>query len=181
VQWTYPRCKCLDVPSSNQFWLTCEKPEDLVAKYTKYSHGDPKEERRIVLEKDTLPRITQAGNLRVVPREDLLERFLSTLREQARLAAEADEHLLILIFGHGDPNSYGVFVGGKGDPEKAPILHMNNVKRLLPKDASVTLLMTSVSPGVGWYSLISPTVVKNYLMPPVSPQQVQRRKLCLGH
>ncbi|KAL1963676.1 hypothetical protein VTN77DRAFT_7880 [Rasamsonia byssochlamydoides] len=149
VQWTYPRCNRLAVPSSNQCWLTCERPEDLVAKYAKYAHGDPKKERRIVLDKDTLLRITQAGNLWVVPREDLLERFLSTLREQVRLAAEADEHLLILIFGHGDPNSYGVFVGGKGDPEKAPILHMNNVKRLLPKNASVTLLMTSCFSG-GW-------------------------------
>ncbi|KAL2218376.1 hypothetical protein M432DRAFT_631996 [Thermoascus aurantiacus ATCC 26904] len=90
----------MDVPSSNQCWLTCEKPEDVVAKYTKYSHGDPKKERRIVLEKDTLPRITQAGNLRVVPREDLLE-------------------------------------------------------RLLPKDASVTLLMTSCFSG-GW--LVQPDI-----------------------
>lgn len=148
VQWTYTQYNCLDVPSSNQCWLTCERPEDLVVKYAEYARGDPEKDRRIVLDKNTLPRITQADNLQVVPREDLLEQFLCTLQEQARLAAEADEHL-ILIFGHGDPNSYGVFVVGNGNSEKAPILYMNNVKRLLPKNASVTLLMTSCFSG-GW-------------------------------
>jgi hypothetical protein len=102
-----------------------------------------------------LPLINQAGNLRVVPREDLLERFISTLREQAQLAAEADEHLLILIFGHGDPKSCGVLVGGKGSREKAPILNVNNVERLLPKNASVTLVMTSCYSG-GW--LVHPDI-----------------------
>ena len=38
--------------------------------------------------------------------------FLSTLEERARLASDLDEHLLILIFGHGDVNNYGVYIGG---------------------------------------------------------------------
>jgi len=64
-----------------------------VEKYTEYLHGDPKNERRVVLDRDCLPRVAQAENLRVVPRADLLERFLSTLEEQSRLATDFDEHL----------------------------------------------------------------------------------------
>ncbi|KAL1964250.1 hypothetical protein VTN77DRAFT_7208 [Rasamsonia byssochlamydoides] len=81
-------------------------------KYTEYAHGDSKRDRRIVLDKDTLRRINQAGNLRVVSRADLLERFLRTLEEQAQLAANAQEHLIVLVFGHGDPDTYGVSIGG---------------------------------------------------------------------
>ncbi|KAJ9269632.1 hypothetical protein DTO212C5_4243 [Paecilomyces variotii] len=165
-------------PSTNQCWLTCEDPKDLVDRYTEYTHGNPKKDRRVVLDKDILLQIAMAGNLRVVQREDLLERFLSTLREQAQLAVEAEEHLLIFLFGHGNSGSYGIFVGGKGDPEKAPELHMSQVKRLLPKKASVTIVMTSCFSG-GW--LVKPDFANNrneYLnvtgLAAVGPEQESR-------
>jgi hypothetical protein len=111
-----------DVATSSQVWLTCEDPQDLVRKYAEYAHGDSRGEPRIVLDQDTLPRITQAGNLQVVSRADLLERFLATLAEQARLASDLNEHLLVLIFGHGDFNSKGVYIGGSSDPIDVPRL-----------------------------------------------------------
>jgi hypothetical protein len=51
-----------------------------------------------------------AGNLRVVPQEDLLERYLNTVREQAIEAARLEEHLVLLIFGHGSLDHH-VLVG----------------------------------------------------------------------
>ncbi|KAJ5895046.1 hypothetical protein N7495_006737 [Penicillium taxi] len=78
-------------------WMTCEDPSRLVDKYTEYAHG----ERRVVLDAGMLPKIDVAQNIRVVSRENLSERYLGTLREQAQEAAVNGEHLIILIFGHG--------------------------------------------------------------------------------
>ncbi|KAF3387453.1 hypothetical protein F1880_001187 [Penicillium rolfsii] len=80
---------------SNQIWLTCEDPEALVAKYHEYLHSDSAGDR----------------SLRVVPRTMLLERYINTLQEQASIAADLGEHLVLLIFGNGTPE-YGVEVGG---------------------------------------------------------------------
>jgi hypothetical protein len=143
----------LNVPTSTQIWLTCEELERLVEKYTEYLHGDPKNERRVVLDRDCLPRVAQAKNLRVVPRADLLERFLSTLEEQSRLARDFDEHLLVLIFGHGDLDSHGVIIGTKAHSssniDQAPLLHIKHVKRRLRPNVPVTLFLTSCFSG-GW-------------------------------
>ncbi|KAL1964442.1 hypothetical protein VTN77DRAFT_7000 [Rasamsonia byssochlamydoides] len=124
-------------------------PNDLVKKYHEYAHGNPLQERRVVLDEDTLPQIQNSGNLRIVPRKELLDRFICTLREQARIAAKENEPLLIFIFGHGDPDTYGVQVGGDGDPANGPRLHIQHVKRVLPRHLSVTLIMTSCYSG-GW-------------------------------
>lgn len=134
-------------PTPSQIWMTSENPEDLVLKYKEYAHG-PRGERRIVLDEDMLPVIQQSGTLRVVPRRDLLERFQSTLKEQSRLAKENNEHLLILIFGHGDEATFGVYIGS-GNSNKPPRLRMENVKPLLQRDAPITLFMTSCFSG-GW-------------------------------
>ncbi|KAE8391174.1 hypothetical protein BDV23DRAFT_182700 [Aspergillus alliaceus] len=138
-----------DPLSTNQIWLTSESPDDLVRKYTEYAHGDPHGERRVVLETQLLDEISSAGNLRVVARKDLLERFLNTVREQALIAERQSEQLVIMIFGHGDAVTSGVLVGGEGDSENTPRLFMRNISRLLPSDLSVTLLITSCYSG-GW-------------------------------
>ncbi|OJD19088.1 hypothetical protein AJ78_00961 [Emergomyces pasteurianus Ep9510] len=48
----------------SQIWLTTEMPEKLVEKYGEYAHGDPRNERRIVLDKDIVGAIQQTGNIR---------------------------------------------------------------------------------------------------------------------
>jgi hypothetical protein len=83
---------------------------------------------------------------------------LSTLREQALLAANGDEHLLILIFGHGDEETQDIFVGGGANPDNAPRLKMAAVKRLLPSNASVAILMTPCYSG-GW--LVNPDITNS--------------------
>jgi hypothetical protein len=131
-------------PTPSQIWMTCEKPEDLVQKYTEYAHGDPKGERRVVLDQSMMPGIEQSGSLRVVSRKDLLERFLSTLREQSLLAKNENQHLVILVFGHGDSETFGVALGGD-----EPNLKIEDVQSALQPDIPVTLFMTSCFSG-GW-------------------------------
>ncbi|QKX55187.1 uncharacterized protein TRUGW13939_02279 [Talaromyces rugulosus] len=131
-------------PTPSQIWVTCEKPEDLVRKYTEYAHGDPKGERRVVLDKSMIPGIEQSGSLRVVSRNDLLGRFLSTLREQSLLAKNENQHLVVLVFGHGDSETFGVALGGDETN-----LRIEDVQRALQPDTPATLFLTSCFSG-GW-------------------------------
>ncbi|KKZ60676.1 hypothetical protein EMCG_04660 [[Emmonsia] crescens] len=108
-----------DIKTEAQVWLTTEEPKDLVMK-----------------------------NLRVVPRTILLERFLSTLHEQAILAARNDEQLIVFVFGHGDPSTHGVHIGGEcKKPQDIPRLTMEQSKRALPPGVKVTLFTTACYSG----------------------------------
>ncbi|KAG8531756.1 uncharacterized protein KY384_003388 [Bacidia gigantensis] len=134
---------------SNQLWFTCESPSRLVAKYDKYLHGGPND-RRVVMEQVHLDAVRQQGNFRVSSRGDLLEDFLRTLRGEFQLAQELNQPVLLLIFGHGDMDTYGVCIGGETDEESAPRLRVETLKSMLSKfDISVTLMMTSCHSG-GW-------------------------------
>ena len=50
--------------------------------------------------------------MRVFSRVELLECFLRTFQEECRLAAGLGQPLLLMIFGRGDPETYGVAIGG---------------------------------------------------------------------
>lgn len=50
-------------------------PEYLADTYGEYAHGDPRKERRVVLESSLLPAIKNTYNAQVVGGQDLLERF----------------------------------------------------------------------------------------------------------
>ncbi|KAJ9209573.1 hypothetical protein DTO166G4_8823 [Paecilomyces variotii] len=131
-------------PTPSQTWMTSEKPEDLVQKYTEYAHEDAKGERKVVLDQNMIPGIEQSGSLRVVSRKDLLERFLSTLREQSLLAKNENQHLVVLVFGHGDLETFGLALGGD-----EPNLKIEDVQHALQPGTPVTLFMTSCFSG-GW-------------------------------
>ncbi|KAL3479810.1 hypothetical protein BJX99DRAFT_255246 [Aspergillus californicus] len=142
---------CLATHSASQTWLTAESPEGLVRKYTEFAHGS-----RIVLDQTRLPGITAAGNVRVVPSNILLEGFAKTVQEQAQIAKERSETLLILIFAHGLTGTGKICLGGNpisGDPHE---LSMEGLKRMLPRDyLKITLIMTSCYSG-SW--LVLPSV-----------------------
>lgn len=134
---------------SRQLWLTCENPRGLVQKYCEYAHGDPTKDRRVVLDAKLLPDVENNTRLRVVQRDNLLERFISTVRDQSKLAAAEGEPLLVLIFGHGEERTYGVQLGGTGNPERGPRLKTRDIKQALHPDTRATLLLTSCYSG-GW-------------------------------
>ena len=141
------------IPVANQIWLTCCSPKGLVDKYTRYAHGNPFQERRVVLEERLLDTIKGAGTLRVVEPKILLERFLKTVETECTAAAKADQKVLLLVFGHGDAYSYGVTIGSSSNTEfnevTAPRLTMNALKAAVGKKTRCSLLMTSCYSG-GW-------------------------------
>ncbi|KAL8723310.1 MAG: hypothetical protein Q9225_000362 [Loekoesia sp. 1 TL-2023] len=104
----------------SQQWLTCESPSALLAKYGRsnrkitkdgneiqvsweegYVHGDPFEERRVVLNDDLLP--AAHDNLTVTPRGIALrDEFLRCVESTCRLAEAKNDPVLIMTFSHGD-------------------------------------------------------------------------------
>ncbi|KAJ6114010.1 hypothetical protein N7523_007327 [Penicillium sp. IBT 18751x] len=136
----------------NQIWLTCEDPSALVTKYQEYLHGNLEGDRRAVLDGARLPVVLGAGNLRVVPRKDLLERYFSTLKEQAAEAARCEEHLVLLIFGHGN-RDHAIEVGGS-------TLQMEDLRHVLQPMSSTTIFTTSCFSG-GW--LVYPDINQQQL------------------
>ncbi|RDW69109.1 uncharacterized protein DSM5745_08869 [Aspergillus mulundensis] len=141
--------------STNQIWLTAESAEGLVEKYTEYAHGSPRGERRVVLDASFLPLDAGLGSMRVVEADMLLDRFVETVREQARLSVQNDETLILLIFAHGQGTTGKVLLGGNTKTGKPHLLSMDVLKRTLPKEAKVTLMMTSCYSG-SW--LVQPSV-----------------------
>ncbi|PTU25657.1 hypothetical protein P175DRAFT_0554889 [Aspergillus ochraceoroseus IBT 24754] len=129
-----------------QIWLTCEEPQHLIEKYGEYAHGDPRNERRIVLDKHLLSGIDLAGNLHVVPKAILLERFVKTVEEQAAYAKRDGQHLIILIFAHGQQNPNGTFLGSE---DETMLLNTEHLQRAIPRGTKVTLMLTSCYSG-GW-------------------------------
>jgi hypothetical protein len=85
--------------------------------------------------------IVDGGRVRVVPRDMLLERFMNTVREQVTKARSREEHLVLLIFGHGT-REYGVEVANA-------ILQIANLRRVLRDTPDVTIFTTSCYSG-GW-------------------------------
>ncbi|KAL8897147.1 MAG: hypothetical protein Q9207_007358 [Kuettlingeria erythrocarpa] len=134
---------------ANQLWLTSESPSQLVNKYKEYAHGGP-EDRRVVLEANTLPELQEEANIRVFGRADLLQDFLRTFQSECQIAAQNHQPVLLLIFGHGDESTHGIAVGGIGDPKDAPRLTIAQIQRILRGvNVSVTLLTTACYSG-GW-------------------------------
>lgn len=137
---------------ANQIWFTSENPKDLIEKYGPYAHGNPFEGRREVLNKSFLPDITKVNNIRVVQREDLCERFVSTVRSEIALCLEKEQPLLLLVFGHGENNTHSVYIGLKsGKPEKFRISEMAKMAdvRSNGRVPQISLLITSCFSG-GW-------------------------------
>ncbi|KAJ5561365.1 hypothetical protein N7461_000126 [Penicillium sp. DV-2018c] len=145
-------------PSQTQIWMTCEKPEDLVAKYQEYLHGSSRHTRRVVLDRARLPDISAAGNIRHVQRKDLVERYLSTLGAEAAEATRNQEHLMLLIFAHGT-EAHGLEVGDS-------ILQIKDLVRSLQGKSNVTLFSTSCYSG-GW--LVRPDL-NNVQLQPAPPR-----------
>ena len=65
-----------------------------------------------MLEEQILDTIRTAGTVRVVKPKVLLERFVKTVEDECKTAVNANQDVLVLVFGHGDANTYGVTICG---------------------------------------------------------------------
>lgn len=80
--------------------------------YEEYVHGHPSGDRRVVIDSQTLSAQESSGDIQVFHPDDLLERFLATLRTEMELAEQLKQPVLLLNFGPGDEATYGISLGG---------------------------------------------------------------------
>ncbi|MCJ1344701.1 hypothetical protein MMC31_002904 [Peltigera leucophlebia] len=133
---------------AHQCWIMGESPQDLVSKYGNYEHGESTGEHRVVLGPDLIHNIEADTNIRVFDKGELLKDFLRTFQEECRTAAALHQPILLMIFGHGDPVTYGVAIGGRGRPVEAPRLQTHHIAASLRSlDVALTMLFTSCYSG----------------------------------
>ncbi len=136
--------------AKQQYWLTCVSPTDLVQKYQEFVHGDPgSSDRRVVLDKTFAK---QVDDVLIFHPDELLERFLSYITNACEETKVSQRPILILIFGHGQEDTYSITIGGAGKYEDCPVLTQAKFKEAIYRhnpSPNIALLTTSCFGG-GW-------------------------------
>ncbi|KAH9218098.1 hypothetical protein DL95DRAFT_434438 [Leptodontidium sp. 2 PMI_412] len=134
--------------AAHQLWFTACSPRYLVDRYKEYLHGPRNEERRVVLERANLEDHERPKDIRVCQPGELLERFLASLKDEIEKARQLHQQVLVLIFGHGDEDTYGIAIGGDNQAN-APRLNRDRLESVLNSSVDTCLVMTSCCSG-GW-------------------------------
>ncbi|KAI9760570.1 MAG: hypothetical protein M1840_002385 [Geoglossum simile] len=105
------------------------------------------EEESSLLEEQLLDPILEAGTLRIVEPKILLECLIKTVEGECKEAEKAGQDVLLLVFGHGDSETYGVTIGSTFNTEfremTAPQLQISRLRVAAGKKVKCTLLLTS--------------------------------------
>lgn len=129
----------------SQHWCSTEEPLQLIDKYQEYLHGNPHKPRKVVLNQ----KMIQAGkldNFILIQRGQLKTRFIRNVKSECQTARANKESVLLLIFGHGDPITYGIMLGTRAVNK----LKRSNLRSAIGGDGlAVSLLATSCYSG-GW-------------------------------
>lgn len=166
------------MPKAQQ-WITCLDPEYLLNKYcgedkvekrvlgrnedgeetscniwskwkTGLVHGDPFEERAVVLDPNSLPFAKSSIDLVQTPKA-LREHFIQELRKVMQSAASNPEPdpVLILAFCHGDYETGGLLMGVSPDDNPDSLVAISDVALVLAEypQVKVTIFMTSCYSG----------------------------------
>ena len=134
----------------NQLWLSCCSPNDLINKHERYLHGPASGiagDRRVVMDRTMLPKDEMKAGFRVIKPKDLLERFLGTLKSEIKEAARTKQPVLILVFGHGQEETTGIYMGC--DAQGTWKLNRERLTSVLQKNVQTTMILTSCYSG-GW-------------------------------
>lgn len=135
---------------ARQRWIMCKSSRNLLGKYGTYGHGERTKYYCIVLNANLLPGIENDPNIRIFERKDLLQDFLGTFQEKCKVAVSLNQPVVLMIFGHGSPDTYGVAIGGQENPLTAPRLQSKHIIASLHSlDFSLTIFLTSCYSG-GW-------------------------------
>ena len=135
--------------TKSQTWLHCLDLASLIDRHTRYLHGSPFLERKVVLDDERLKSAQNSNDghvLTEVKPANLRLDFQKEVRAHCSQAAKAEppENVLILIFGHGELKKKGIEIGSGRALESAHL--QSEVKGT---DANVTLLTTACYSG-GW-------------------------------
>ncbi|KAE8156643.1 hypothetical protein BDV40DRAFT_280537 [Aspergillus tamarii] len=129
---------------SSQTWLTAANPQRLVKKYDIFLHGNPYEDRKVVLSQELLDSDAFTP-VTIVSASVMIDRFLKEVQRASKQAKHKQAPLLILVFSHGFPNFQLLL--NNGDRKRG--LSITRLKAVLEPGISVTLTTTACFSG-GW-------------------------------
>ncbi len=134
----------------NQLWLSCCSPRDLIHNHNQYLHGPADGitgNRRVVMDRNMLPQDETKAGFRVFKPKDLLERFLATLKDEIKEAAQSNQPVLVLIFAHGEEDTSQIFLGC----HEGETLELSRARfaSVLKSEFQTTMVLTSCFSG-GW-------------------------------
>ncbi|KAF3060565.1 hypothetical protein CFAM422_011135 [Trichoderma lentiforme] len=128
---------------SEQTWLTAADPHKLLAKREHYLHGNPFQDRKIVLDRDLLER-GELTPVTVIQSSEMIDRFLQEVRTGSKKAKSQAAPLLLLVFCHGGEHEFFL---NSGNGEKG--LTLTRLKEAIEPGCRVTLVSTAYESG-GW-------------------------------
>lgn len=95
---------------ASQVWIHSEQPQALVDVYGEYLHGNPFEDRKVVLSQDLLDE-GLGKDVVVVPRAQLKQQFCLLLKREAELARNHGQSLLVMTMAYGREETHAVNLG----------------------------------------------------------------------
>ncbi|CAM1507528.1 Fc.00g071690.m01.CDS01 [Cosmosporella sp. VM-42] len=129
---------------SSQIWLTAADPRKLLAAYPMYLHGNPFQDRKVVLNNDLLNN-DELTPVTIVQPAYMIDRFLQEVRTASEIAKRQEAPLLLLVFCHGKDDFS--FVLDNGNREKG--ISITRLKEAIEPGCRVTLVSTACHSG-GW-------------------------------
>ncbi|KAL8938990.1 MAG: hypothetical protein Q9216_003600 [Gyalolechia sp. 2 TL-2023] len=132
--------------TQHQSWFHCLDLDLAVQLHTRFLHGNPYKKRKVVLDNAILQ---QTKSARDQPQHfsetDLYHKFCAKLKDECEAAEKTGANVLVLMFGHGEQQNFGIYLGSRPKPFKQSAFRYA-MKGL---NAQVTMLTTQCYGG-GW-------------------------------
>ena len=142
---------------ASQHWFTSVDPQYIATTYKQLLHGNPNHPRRIVLDKQTRP-----SDVVVIENEaSMLQDFLQEFRKICDRAHRESKPVLLMIFGHGDEETSGVFVGRNQKPQhRWPMLTRTHIRDICRSRTGLQCSIMSTACFAGpWTEITNVTVM----------------------
>ena len=127
---------------ASQTWIATSSAEDLVRDYKEYLHGNPYQDRKVVLN-DTLLQRGEITPVTVATESDLHYMAIEVLNRECRIAESTNAPVILFLFSHGDERTYGVELGFSST------LTIDEVRCVAGNDIGLTIISTACFSG-GW-------------------------------
>ncbi|KAH7305640.1 hypothetical protein BKA65DRAFT_543915 [Rhexocercosporidium sp. MPI-PUGE-AT-0058] len=141
----------LDGLGASQKIMTCVSLRDIVDEYIEYLHGNPCEERKIVMNKEMFEtRNFSSPNFSVSHPNQLRVDFLKQLKKECIEAREQQQNFLVVLLSHGDFESKGLFLGGINSEDPQYIMTREMFSEAVGEQNVQICVMSAACYSGGW-------------------------------
>lgn len=140
--------------TKHQSWMHSLDLGKLVEKHQVYLHGNPYKRRKVVLDDSILERSLKSRHLlEQLNPLGFKSKVLQRIRGECSKANEGKENVLILLFGHGNKDNQGIYLGGApgSKNEMSKLLKLQELTKAITKDSAINItLITMHCYSGGW-------------------------------